>query len=160
MLGSYCGYVVHILTVTILLTTAPKGANNAVHQSAISSDRSLATERARGLSSSNACRTLKCRRMRHVRVRFSADYCSPRLKQKQVQYSRAKHPAFLCDIFRFIEKYRNCHTKQNNFLQNKVSFLGAMHHFSVLFFVVFCVFLCNKKLKNVTQKRVFRTGNW
>ena len=46
-------------------------------------------------------------------------------------YSRAKHP-FLCDTFRFIETYRNCHTKQNNFLQNKFSFL--------------------------TQKRVFRTG--
>ena len=77
--------------------------------------------------------------------------------QCKYPYSRAKHP-FLCDIFRFIEKYRNCHTKQNNFLQNKVSFLGAMHHFSVFFVLVFCVFLCNKKFNNVTQKRVFRMG--
>jgi len=43
-------------------------------------------------------------------------------------------------------------------LQNKVSFLGTMHHFSVIFFFAFCVFLCNKKYKNVTQKGVFRTG--
>jgi len=33
-----------------------------------------------------------------------------------------------------------------------------MHHFSVFFFLVFCVFLCNKFFKNVTQKMVFRTG--
>ena len=60
--------------------------------------------------------------------------------------SCAKHP-FLCDIFRFIEKYRNCHTKQNIFLQNKVSFLGAMHHFSVIFFSFSVFFYVTKNLK-------------
>ena len=48
-------------------------------------------------------------------------------------HSLAKHP-ILCDIFRFIEKYRNCHTKQNNFLQNKVSFLGLCIIFLYFFF--------------------------
>ena len=64
-----------------------------------------------------------------------------------------------CDIFRFIEKYRNCHTKQNNFLQNSFLFRGYfMQSFFCNFFFSFSVFfydIVTKNLKMSHKKECF-----